>query len=74
MTKTKFQKIGSTRTPDNDTREYPMDTTTRPAYRLLPERCASYARRGTGAGLCDRPLDEHGYCDRPSDHLESLPT
>lgn len=19
---------------------------------------------------CDRPLDERGYCDRPSDHVE----
>jgi hypothetical protein len=19
---------------------------------------------------CDRPLDDHGYCDRPADHID----
>lgn len=32
-------------------------------------RCEAEAKRGTGTGTCDRPLDEHGYCDRASDHL-----
>lgn len=25
----------------------------------------------TNTGMCDRPLDERGYCDRASDHLET---
>lgn len=33
-------------------------------------RCEEFAKRGTGYGACDRPLDEHGYCDRPGDHIE----
>jgi hypothetical protein len=35
------------------------------------QRCEANAVRGTGTGLCNRPLDEYGYCDRPSDHLET---
>lgn len=31
--------------------------------------CDANARRGTGTGICDRPLDEIGQCDRASDHL-----
>lgn len=31
--------------------------------------CDANARRGTGTGMCDRPLDEHGQCDRAGDHL-----
>lgn len=34
------------------------------------QRCEANARRGTGTGMCDRPLDAHGYCDRASDHIE----
>jgi hypothetical protein len=36
----------------------------------LPETCEANARRGTGTGMCDRPLNEHGYCDRAADHIE----
>lgn len=36
-----------------------------------PLRCGAEARRGTGTGVCDRPLDGHGYCDRASDHIEA---
>jgi hypothetical protein len=32
-------------------------------------RCEANARRGTGTGTCDRPLDSHGQCDRAGDHL-----
>lgn len=31
--------------------------------------CDANAKRGTGTGMCGRPLDEHGYCDRASDHI-----
>jgi hypothetical protein len=31
--------------------------------------CTANARRGTGTGICDRPLDELGQCDRASDHI-----
>lgn len=34
------------------------------------QRCDELARRGTGVGACDLPLDEHGYCERPSEHLD----
>jgi hypothetical protein len=33
------------------------------------DRCSENARRGTGTGACDRPLDGYGQCDRASDHL-----
>lgn len=32
--------------------------------------CDRLARKGTGVGICDRPLDKDGYCDRASDHVE----
>jgi hypothetical protein len=31
--------------------------------------CEALARRGTGTGMCNRPLDERGQCDRASDHI-----
>lgn len=31
--------------------------------------CEALARKGTGEGMCDRPLDSHGRCDRASDHI-----
>ena len=34
-----------------------------------PERCEADVRKGTGTGVCSRPLDQRGYCDRASDHL-----
>ena len=33
------------------------------------QRCDELAYRGTGVGVCDRPLNEHGLCDRASDHI-----
>lgn len=33
-------------------------------------RCGAFARRGTGTGTCERPLDEHGQCDRAGQHLD----
>jgi hypothetical protein len=35
-----------------------------------PLTCDRLARKGTGVGMCDRPLDKDGYCDRAGDHLE----
>lgn len=32
-------------------------------------RCEAEAKRGTGTGACDRPLDEHGQCDRAAQHI-----
>jgi hypothetical protein len=34
------------------------------------KRCEALARKGTGIGACDQPLDERGYCPRPNDHIE----
>lgn len=33
-------------------------------------RCGYRARKGTGEGVCDRPLDGHGRCDRAGDHIQ----
>lgn len=33
------------------------------------KRCEAPAKRGTGIGTCDRPLDESGRCDNWRDHL-----
>ena len=33
------------------------------------ELCTALAKRGTGQGICGRPLDDHGCCDRAGDHL-----
>lgn len=33
-------------------------------------RCEILARKGTGIGPCDRPLDIHGQCDRAASHQE----
>lgn len=33
------------------------------------KRCEANAKRGTGTGMCNRPLDETGHCDREGDHL-----
>lgn len=32
--------------------------------------CDALAKKGNGLGMCNRPLDEHGNCDRASDHIE----
>lgn len=40
---------------------------------MARERCAAQAHKGTGTGICDRPLDGHGYCDRPGDHIQDGP-
>jgi hypothetical protein len=32
--------------------------------------CEMLARRGTGIGMCGRPLDGHGQCDRARQHIE----
>lgn len=31
-------------------------------------RCEALAVKGTGHGICDRPLDQHGQCDRAGYH------
>lgn len=31
--------------------------------------CQAQARQGTGFGMCGRPLDAHGQCDRAADHI-----
>lgn len=32
--------------------------------------CDALATRGTGVGVCGRPLDSKGQCDRASSHIE----
>jgi hypothetical protein len=32
-------------------------------------RCEETATRGTGTGVCDSPLDEHGNCPNARGHL-----
>lgn len=32
------------------------------------EVCERFALKGTGSGMCGRPLDQHGNCDRASAH------
>jgi len=34
------------------------------------QRCEARARKGTGEGSCDTPLDERGRCPRSRQHLE----
>lgn len=36
---------------------------------MLKNRCQEFARRGTGFGTCDGPLDEHGQCQRAGQHI-----
>lgn len=36
----------------------------------MSKTCDANAKRGTGTGICDRPLDEHGNCPNASNHLE----
>lgn len=36
---------------------------------MINRRCEADARKGTGTGTCNRPLDSHGQCDRAADHL-----
>lgn len=33
--------------------------------------CDANAKRGTGTGPCDRPLDEHGYCGHEREHIDA---
>lgn len=35
----------------------------------MTARCEADSKRGTGTGLCDAPLDEHGNCPRADRHL-----
>lgn len=35
------------------------------------KRCDKRARKGTGEGICDRPLDRYGQCDRAANHIDS---
>lgn len=32
-------------------------------------RCEAVTKRGTGTGLCDTPLDDHGNCGNAGEHL-----
>jgi len=36
---------------------------------MKTKKCEENARKGTGTGVCDRPLDKNGRCDRAADHL-----
>jgi hypothetical protein len=47
---------------------YPPDCH-RPPVPRDPPRCDARATKGTGEGICDRLLDEHGQCDRAGAHL-----
>jgi hypothetical protein len=40
-----------------------------PMRNTSQRKCEARARRGTGEGMCDRPLDEHEQCDRAADHI-----
>lgn len=33
-------------------------------------RCEANARKGTGSGVCDTPLDKHGNCPNVGNHVE----
>lgn len=35
------------------------------------KRCEAEARKGTGTGMCNQPLDEHGNCPRANDHINN---
>jgi hypothetical protein len=39
--------------------------------RLKPKvrRCDENARKGTGYGMCDAPLDRHGGCPNAGNHV-----
>lgn len=39
-------------------------------FRMDRRLCDVLAKKGTGLGICNRPLDEHGNCDRAADHVE----
>ena len=41
-------------------------------YILRNSRCGAYARRGTGYGICDKPLDEHGRCPYSRHHVDDM--
>jgi len=38
-----------------------------------PRRCEALARKGTGTGTCNLPLDEHGYCAARGEHISDAP-
>jgi hypothetical protein len=33
------------------------------------QRCDAVCARGTGTGICDTPLDDHGNCANAGQHL-----
>lgn len=35
-----------------------------------PGRCGKLATKGTGVGVCDTPLDDHGNCSNASNHKD----
>lgn len=37
--------------------------------KIEPPRCDANAKRGTGTGMCDHPLNEHGGCPNASNHI-----
>ena len=39
------------------------------AHRTTVRVCDAEAKRGTGTGACNRPLDSRGQCDRAASHL-----
>lgn len=39
--------------------------------RRRPQRCDAYARKGTGYGACDAPLDERGQCAQARNHVDA---
>ena len=34
-----------------------------------PTKCEAEAKRGTGIGTCDKPLDQHGRCGYERNHI-----
>jgi hypothetical protein len=53
-----------------DEEGYDLTAESRSDIAGLVPRCEANARKGTGTGICDRPLGGSDQCDRASDHIE----
>lgn len=42
-----------------------------PRWRREVKRCDHTVIKDGQPQLCDRPLDDRGYCDRPGDHVDA---
>jgi hypothetical protein len=55
------------RKPSTWRRELAVEMVKRATRKI--SRCEANARRGTGTGMCDALLNEHGECPRASEHI-----